>query len=92
MLRWFRAPATETQVTHGQRLWLYALSGVVMVLLVAPTLIVVPMSFSDSQYLEFPPQTWSTRWYDHYFGSPEWMLAGKAFLLTHDEHARTKSS
>ena len=75
MLRWFRAPATETQVTHGQRLWLYALSGVVMVLLVAPTLIVVPMSFSDSQYLEFPPRTWSTRWYDHYFGSPEWMLA-----------------
>lgn len=75
MLRWFTSPATETQVTHGQRLWLYLLSIVIMVLLVTPTLIVIPMSFSDSQYLEFPPRNWSTRWYGHYFGSAEWMQA-----------------
>ncbi|MCE8518819.1 ABC transporter permease [Ruegeria pomeroyi] len=75
MLRWFRNPATETQITHGQRLWLYVIAVITMILLVTPTLIVVPMSFSDSQYLEFPPQSWSTRWYEHYFGSPEWMLA-----------------
>ena len=35
------------------------------------------MSFSESQYLEFPPETWSTRWYQHYFNSSEWMLATK---------------
>jgi len=75
MLRWFRNPATETQITHGQRLWLYLIAVITMILLVTPTLIVVPMSFSDSQYLEFPPQNWSTRWYKHYFGSSEWMLA-----------------
>ncbi|MEZ5877136.1 MAG: ABC transporter permease [Tepidamorphaceae bacterium] len=46
-----------------------------MTLLVIPTLIVIPMSFSDSQYLEFPPEVWSTRWYDNYFGSHEWMQA-----------------
>ena len=80
MLRWLQSPASETQVTHGQRLWLYIFSGVVMLLLVAPTLIVIPMSFSDSQYLEFPPQVWSTRWYDHYFGSPEWMAATRTSL------------
>ena len=74
-MSWFRRPATETQITHGQRLWLYLLSGIIMILLVLPTLIVIPMSFSDSQYLEFPPETWSTRWYGHYFGSPEWMRA-----------------
>jgi putative spermidine/putrescine transport system permease protein len=71
----FSKPATDTQVTHGQRMWLYVLAVVIMVLLVAPTLIVIPMSFSESQYLEFPPQTWSTRWYSHYFGSEEWMQA-----------------
>ncbi|MFZ1813513.1 MAG: ABC transporter permease [Rhizobiaceae bacterium] len=75
MFQWFRSPATETQITHGQRLWLYVIAVIIMVLLVTPTLIVVPMSFSDSQYLEFPPKTWSTRWYDFYFGSSEWMLA-----------------
>jgi len=75
MRAWLDRPASETQVTHRDRLWLYLFSGIVMVLLVAPTLIVIPMSFSDSQYLEFPPAEWSTRWYDHYFGSEEWMSA-----------------
>lgn len=75
MRRWLASPASETQITHGQRLWLYILSTVIMILLVTPTLIVVPMSFSDSQYLEFPPEIWSTRWYRHYFGSAEWMAA-----------------
>ncbi len=75
MLNWLRSPASETQVTHGQRLWLYIFAGITMLLLVTPTLIVIPMSFSDSQYLEFPPEKWSTRWYGHYFGSEEWMRA-----------------
>ena len=75
MKRWLDSPASETQVTQRQRLWLYVLSTVIMLFLVMPTLIVIPMSFSDSQYLEFPPKVWSTRWYDHYFGSPEWMSA-----------------
>ena len=75
MLGWLNRPASETQISHGQRLWLYAFSALIMVWLVAPTLVVVPMSFSDSQYLEFPPEVWSTRWYDHYFGSPMWMSA-----------------
>lgn len=74
-MNWLSRPASETQVTHGDRLWLYAFAGVAMALLVAPTLIVIPMSFSDSQYLEFPPQEWSLRWYREYFGSPEWMSA-----------------
>lgn len=86
MIGWLRQPASETQVTHRQRLWLYLFAGIVMILLVAPTVIVIPMSFSDSQYLEFPPQTWSTRWYENYFGSPEWMRATitslKAAVLT----------
>lgn len=77
MANWFKQPASETQVTHGQRLWLYIFAGISMILLVTPTLIVIPMSFSDSQYLEFPPETWSTRWYSHYFASDEWMKATK---------------
>ena len=81
MSRWWRRPASDTQVTHVQRLWLYAFAALVMLLLVAPTLIVVPMSFSDSQYLEFPPERWSLRWYRNYFGSAEWMAATRTSLL-----------
>jgi len=74
-MRWLRAPVTDTQVTRGARLWLYALAILVMAFLVIPTVIVVPMSFSGSQYLEFPPRVWSLRWYDNYFGSASWMAA-----------------
>lgn len=84
--RWLDRPASETQITHGQRLWLYVLSALAMVFLIAPTLIVIPMSFSNSQYLEFPPTSWSLRWYAHYLESPEWMQATltsvKAAVLT----------
>ena len=86
MRRWLNSPASGTQITHGQRLWLYVFAAVVMLLLVAPTLIVIPMSFSESQYLEFPPRQWSLRWYENYFNSPEWMQATatsfKAAFLT----------
>ena len=79
-MRWLSAAASETQITHGNRLWLYVLAAFVMLFLVAPTLIVIPMSFSESQYLEFPPRTWSVRWYEHYFASAEWMSATRTSL------------
>jgi len=73
--RWLDRPASATQVTHRARLWLYVLAGAVLAFLVVPTLIVVPMSFSASQYLEFPPRQWSLRWYENYFSSAAWMDA-----------------
>jgi len=79
-MSWLNRPASETQITHGGRLWLYVLAALIMVFLVAPTLIVIPMSFSESQYLEFPPREWSLRWYRHYLDSPEWIRATKTSL------------
>jgi putative spermidine/putrescine transport system permease protein len=72
---WLDREATETQITHRARLWLYVVAAAVMVFLVVPTLIVIPMSFSASQYLEFPPREWSLRWYENYFGSASWLQA-----------------
>ena len=39
-MSWWREPASPTQITHGARLWLYALAALVLVFLVVPTLIV----------------------------------------------------
>lgn len=81
-----RIPATSTQITHLDRLWLYILVGLIMAFLIIPCLIVIPMSFSDSQYLEFPPRAWSLRWYEAYFFSEEWrqstFVSLKVALLT----------
>jgi len=84
--RWLDAPASPTQITHRRRLWLYGIAALVLAFLVVPTLIVVPMSFSGSQYLEFPPRQWSLRLYANFFGSRAWMQAAatsfKAGILT----------
>jgi putative spermidine/putrescine transport system permease protein len=74
-MSWLSRPASDTQITHGRRLWLYVVGGLVMLFLVVPSVIVIPMSFSGSQYLAFPPREWSLRWYENYFGSREWMQA-----------------
>ena len=74
-MSWLKNPASDTQITHGDRLWLYIVATIIMLLLVIPTFIVMPMSFSESQYLEFPPEHWSTRWYHVYFESSKWMRA-----------------
>lgn len=74
-MNWLTAPATDTGITHGARLWLYVLCAVLLAFLVLPTLIVIPMSFSASQFLQFPPTQFSLRWYAHFFGSAEWREA-----------------
>ena len=85
-MSWLQTPATDTQITHGARLWLYVVAVLMMVWLVIPTLLVIPMSFSASQYLEVPPREWSVRWYKSYFNSTAWMQATvtslKAGVLT----------
>jgi putative spermidine/putrescine transport system permease protein len=65
----------EIGVPVWRRAWLYAVGVFVILFLMIPVLIVVPMSFSDSQYLEFPPRGISLRWYENYFRSIEWMDA-----------------
>lgn len=68
-------PVNELQVTHRQRIWLYAIAIATLFFLVAPVAIVFPISFSDARFLTFPPETLSLRWYRHFFGSEEWMAA-----------------
>lgn len=64
--------AMHALVPHRRRIWLYALAALVVLFLVLPVVIVVPMSFSDSRMLDFPPRGWSLRWYERFFSSLEW--------------------
>ena len=73
---------SETQIRLKNRLWLYIFSFITLFLLIVPSLVVIPMSFSARHYLEFPPQEWSLRWYENYFfswkvenGFNDWMAA-----------------
>lgn len=66
------AAGPPVPVSHLRRSWLYAWCALVGVFLVLPVLVVIPMSFSDTVYLEFPPRRWSLRNYRAFFGSVEW--------------------
>ncbi|WP_037469811.1 ABC transporter permease [Sinorhizobium fredii] len=72
---WLMQTVTPTQIRNLDRIWLYVFGVVALIFLLVPTLVVIPMSFSDSQYLEFPPRGYSLRWFENYFGSAEWMRA-----------------
>lgn len=79
-------PVTPTQITHANRLWLYALVTLIALFLVVPCLLVIPMSFSAGEYLEFPPHELSLRWYEAFLGSADWrralVVSLKAAVLT----------
>lgn len=59
----------------------YGLCGAVFFYLMLPVLVVVPMSFSSSRYLQFPPPGFSLRWYANYLGDPEWTGATVRSLM-----------
>lgn len=53
----------------------------VLAFLCLPVLIVVPMSFSSSSSLRFPPEGFSMRWYAQVFGDPRWVRAMQTSLV-----------
>lgn len=58
-----------------RRIILYAFATLVFIYLMLPSLIVIPISFGEATYLEFPPQSLSLRWYQDYFERQEWVSA-----------------
>lgn len=54
----------------------------VLLFLAAPTLVVIPIAFTSSNFLDFPPPGYSLRWFEVYFSSPLWMTATlNSFLI-----------
>lgn len=50
-------------------------AALVLGFLILPIFVVVPISFSQSALLQFPPKAWSLRWFDSYFSSSAWIDA-----------------
>lgn len=52
--------------------WLHVAAWLVALFLIAPTVIIVIMSFTSSQLLRFPPAGVSGRWYSDFFHDETW--------------------
>ncbi len=60
---------------------LNALTGAVLVFLVAPILIIVPLSFSSGSFFYYPLPGLSLRWYEDFFTSAFWLSSLKNSLI-----------
>jgi len=66
----------ESNLTIGQRVMriaLAVLTALVLMFLVAPILIIVPLSFSSGSFLYYPLPGFSVRWYQDFFTSSFWL-------------------
>jgi putative spermidine/putrescine transport system permease protein len=63
----------EHVVMRGGVTLYYGVAILVLVLLVLPIVVIVPMSFTSTPFLIFPPQGFSLRWYAAYFGRQDWV-------------------
>ena len=68
---------TRKQIWYAV-LWVFC--TVVAIWLVAPSLIVIPLSFTDKPSFTFPPSGWSMRWYANFFQDQSWTAALAASL------------
>jgi len=46
--------------------------SLICIFLVLPTVIVIPVSFSNADYITFPPKGFSWRWYHEFFTDDDW--------------------
>lgn len=66
---------------NDPRLWrivgvaILAFTGLVLIYLVLPTLVIVPLSFSSETFLSFPPPGFSLQWYEAFAESADYRIA-----------------
>jgi putative spermidine/putrescine transport system permease protein len=54
---------------------LFIASALIIAFLCLPSFFVIPVSFTSGDFIEFPPKGFSLRWYELYFGAPDWIAA-----------------
>ncbi|QLH13070.1 ABC transporter permease [Paracoccus pantotrophus] len=56
-------------------LWLRGYGILALLFLNLPLLIIIPISFSGSRIMSFPPESFSLQWYERLLGSSDWMAS-----------------
>lgn len=57
------------------RIGLYLGVGLTALVLLAPIMVVFPLSFTSQASFIFPPNGYSSRWYETFFTDPQWVYA-----------------
>jgi putative spermidine/putrescine transport system permease protein len=62
------------------RTGLVAVAALTGLMLLSPVLVIVPMSFSESSFLSFPPKGFSSQWYEKFFSDASWRSSALSSL------------
>ena len=65
-------PAYATRGERTARAALWVFSALVLTFLIAPILVVIPLSFNSGSFFTFPMAGVSLRWYADFLSSPRW--------------------
>ena len=60
---------------NPRKLLLNAYVYAVLFFILAPIIVILPMAFSETDYLTFPPQGFTFGWFSDFFGNSRWMKA-----------------
>ncbi|BFM49729.1 ABC transporter permease [Marinomonas sp. THO17] len=52
---------------------LYFITGSIAAFLALPIFFIIALSFGSSQWLVFPPPSWTIKWYERFFSNPQWI-------------------
>ncbi len=75
-----RRPDRRPYRIGGKLLWAVGLAGIAF--LAVPAFFVVPVSFTESQFLGWPPEGFSLQWYREVLSNPLWIgAAWRSFLV-----------
>ncbi|MGF6980324.1 putative spermidine/putrescine transport system permease protein [Paraburkholderia sp. JPY465] len=79
----FRSPLEK-----GWSILFIVICAAIFVFLIAPVLVVIPLSFNSEPYFTFSramlhlhSDAWSLRWYESFFDNPRWLLSVKNSLI-----------
>jgi putative spermidine/putrescine transport system permease protein len=68
-------PAHPSALQRLGRLGLYGFAGLVFFFLLAPIVVIIPLSFNSGSFLTYPLAGFSLRWYGDFFYSAGWLPA-----------------
>ncbi|NLS00054.1 ABC transporter permease [Rhizobium sp. P38BS-XIX] len=64
----------------GLKYFLIGLTVIVCLFLILPIVFIAALSFGSSQWLIFPPPSWTFKWYQELFADPRWLYSALTSL------------
>jgi len=70
--------AMAPYASSAERIWyvtLRVICGLVLLFLIAPIIVIMPLSFNSESFFSYPMPGYSLKWYDDFFNNDRWQLA-----------------